>query len=444
MLQIAKIQEALLHLVGFQQEATSIEGASVSNGLTESESGLYFQQAHPLITLDNLYCIAPDFSSVEEAAAFTGARAVKSGETYSAGNIVLSAGQLYRVTQDVTLESRVIPAGDPSLFAETNLFSVWLERKVKGSIAKVVNRFVTEKYAGAASRPLLESKTLFDGTGRLCDIIPNRNKIAGFELVPIRSGGVTVKINKIGLHFTEAGNYTIYLYHSSQGVKKVAYSGQVQPGFHWVSPRELILLPYSDGSIQDAGGSWYIFYRQCKLPEGSLAVNKARDWSKGPCKSCSRNEYISWEAWSRYLEVHPFSVPDRGADDEPPGLWDISENEYDYSKNWGLNLELSVYCDLTDFIIREKEMFTDLVMKQFAVDMLREFAYNPNVRTNRHSVNASRVDILYELDGDSSSMKKSGLSYQLDQAFKALDVSTRGLDRACLPCKNNGIKYRTV
>ena len=41
-------------------------------------------------------------------------------------------------------------------------------------------------------------------------------------------------------------------------------------------------------------------------------------------------------------------------------------------------------------------------------------------------------------------MKKSGLSYQLDMAFKAIKLSTEGIDRVCLPCKNNGIKYRTV
>ena len=41
-------------------------------------------------------------------------------------------------------------------------------------------------------------------------------------------------------------------------------------------------------------------------------------------------------------------------------------------------------------------------------------------------------------------LAKSGLSYQLDMAFKAIKLSTEGIDRVCLPCKNNGIKYRTV
>ena len=76
--------------------------------------------------------------------------------------------------------------------------------------------------------------------------------------------------------------------------------------------------------------------------------------------------------------------------------------------------------------------------------MLREVADNANCRKNTRSIKAARLDILYEVDGDASSMKKSGLSYQLDMAFKAINISTQGMDRVCLPCKNNGIKYRTV
>ena len=162
-------------------------------------------------------------------------------------------------------------------------------------------------------------------------------------------------------------------------------------------------------------------------------------------------------AWSKYLEIHPFFVNEELVDavnfnDDfnedfakcPLHLWDVENNQYTYDNNYGLNLEVTVSCDITDFIVEQRMMFQDVIAKQVAVDMLREFAYNSNVRTNRHSINASRLDILYEVDGDSSSMKKSGLSYQLDMAFKAIKLSTSGIDRVCLPCRNNGIKYRTV
>ena len=117
---------------------------------------------------------------------------------------------------------------------------------------------------------------------------------------------------------------------------------------------------------------------------------------------------------------------------------------YDYSTNYGLNLDISVSCDITEFIIEQRNMFQSCLMLQVASDFLREFAYNANVRTNRHSINASRMDILYELDGDSTSRKKAGINYQLELALKAISISTEGMDRVCMPCVNHGVKYRTV
>jgi hypothetical protein len=284
---------------------------------------------------------------------------------------------------------------------------------------------------------------LFDGTGRLVDTIANKHNLVGFEIVPIRAKGIVVKINRIGLQFTEPGEYTLYLMHSSspEPVKTIKVTKQKRGSLEWFSFDDL-LLPY-EGEFNDAGGSWFLCYKQSELPEGSMAIYKSRDWSKGPCSSCSRNEVISWNAWSKFIEVHPFSVKETSLP-ETFGLWDIDDNTYTYDRNYGINIDLSVKCDLTDFIVEQRMLFRDIIAKQVAIDMLREFAYNANVRTNRHTMNVSRLDILYEIDGDSSSMKKSGLSYQLDMAYKAISLSTEGLDRACLPCKNNGVKYRTV
>ena len=330
-------------------------------------------------------------------------------------------------------------------WSETNPFSEWLESKTKASIQKAIARYCNEKIAQGTYKTLCENRTLFDGTGRLVDVVKNKKNLVGLEIVPIRAKGVTTKINKIGLQFTEPGEYTLYLMHSSMDapVKIIKLNKIRKNSIEWFSLND-VYLPYQSED-NDAGGSWYLCYFQSELPEGSQAIRKDKDWSKEPCGSCSRREYLAWMAWSKYIEVHPFFVNEELVEiEEEPHLWDAENNQYTYDNNYGLNLEITVACDITDFIIEQRMLFQDIIAKQVAVDMLREFAYNANVRTNRHSINASRPDILYEIDGDSSSMKKSGLSYQLDMAFKAIKLSTEGIDRVCLPCKNNGIKYRTV
>lgn len=447
MIQFDKIQNALLHIVGWRPPDIYNDKIKLTDAITVSESGLYFQDIHPLLTLQNLCCIAPDFNSYSCA---TYNRNVK----YKANDIVKYNDSIYKcITDNINCS----PTENAEVWRQVNMFSEWLENKTKASIQKTITRYCTDKIAQKTYKTLCENRTLFDGTGRITDTIKNQNNLVGFEIVPIRSKGITTKINKIGLQFTEPGDYEIYIMHSSNAapIYKLCLTKIRKNAIEWFKV-DNVFLPY-EGLHNDAGGSWYICYFQSSIPEGSQAIRKDRDWSKGPCNACSRHEYEAWQIWSKYLEVHPFYVNeelvqavhfDEDLNDDyeklPIHMWDIENNQYKYDTNFGINLELTIGCDITDFIIEQKMLFADVIAKQLAVDMLREFAFNANVRTNRHSINASRLDILYEVDGDSSSMKKSGLSYQLELAYKAIELSTEGMDRVCLPCINHGVKYRTI
>lgn len=427
MIRIADIQDKMLHLVGWKQ-SYDLSDIMLSSNLTQTESGMYFQQIHPLLTLDNLRSIAPDFQNYNW-------QVHDANKAYKSGEVVRVDDSLYKAIQDVPAETDIL---DVDYWAETNPFSEWLEEKTKASIVKLINKFINMKLAGKATKSLIENKILFDGTGRLTNKIENRNRLVGFEIDTVRSKGVTVKIDKIGLQMTEPGSYTLYIFHSSnpEPIYTLTFEKTKADSLEWFKPKEDILLPYESANT-DAGGSWYLVYKQSELPENAQAIYKDRDWSTGPCKACSRSEFLAYQAWSRYIEVHPFYI----SEDEEFGPEIMN---FTYDKNYGINLEVSAYCDLTDFIIKHRAMFQDVLSKQVAIDFLREFAYNPNVRTNRHSINASKLDILTELDGDSNSMRQSGLSYELDIALKALSISTQGLDRVCLPCVNNGIKYRSI
>lgn len=427
MIRIADIQDKMLHLVGWKQ-SYDLSDIMLSSNLTQTESGMYFQQIHPLLTLDNLRSIAPDFQNYNWQIHDT-------TKAYKSGEVVRVDDSLYKALQDVPAETDIL---NSEYWAETNPFSEWLEEKTKASIVKLINKFINMKLADKATKSLIENKILFDGTGRLTNKIENRNKLVGFEIDTVRSKGVTVKIDKIGLQMTEPGSYTLYIFHSSnpEPIYTLTFEKTKANSLEWFKPKDNILLPYESINT-DAGGSWYLVYKQSELPENAQAIYKDRDWSTGPCKACSRSEFLAYQAWSRYIEVHPFYI----SEDEE---FDPEIMNFTYDKNYGINLEVSAYCDLTDFIIKQRAMFQDVLSKQVAIDFLREFAYNPNVRTNRHSINASKLDILTELDGDSNSMRQSGLSYELDIALKALSISTQGLDRVCLPCVNNGIKYRSI
>lgn len=419
-------------MLGWRQNYNTAE-FSIDGGLTVSETGQYFQDIHPLVTLDNIRSIAPDFMHRSAVAQWD----VETG--YKAGEIVRTEdGPVYRALQG---SQGLPPEENPEYWELADLFSEWLKTKTEASIMKAVESYYSAQLSGRTAKNLLESKTLFDGAGRLVDTTRNTGSLVGFEIVPIRAEGVTLKIEKIGLQFNKNGAVRLYLMHSSSPdpVREIEVEYTKSGGMQWLEMADLY-LPYASEDT-DAGGSWFLCYSQKEIADDMLAVEKNRDWSKGPCLTCSRREYMDWQAWSRYLEIHPFKVP---APDGDVTMWDVERNIYTYRTNYGLNLKVTMECDLTDILVGQRRAFQNVIGLQVAADMLREFAYNPNFRLNRTQQNFSRNELLYELDGDSTSMKKGGLLYRLDKAMEAVRIDTTGLSRVCLPCSNGGIRYRTT
>ena len=440
MYRIKEIQDALLHVVGWEQSynpATAIDEA-----LTQTESGLYFQGAHPLLTLANVASIMPDEWGFQypvwDAITEWEANKVVQYGTDNDGKKLYWVAKLDNVGEEPT---------DGSLYwGKYNILSDYLERLTRNGIATAIQTFTQIKQLDKETRNLLERRTFFDGAGRIRATLQNNHKLVGFEIVPVRAMGVTAKIEKIGLQMTGGtGVVRMYLFHSSQidPIKTFDLNFTVtNGGFQWF-PVDDCYLPYMSDK-NNSGGSWFLCYNQDELPAGMEAINVSKDWSREPCGTCNIGSVEVWRELTKYLQITPFmyNAPETFAD--YPELWDIAYTMYTNTRNYGLNCEITVGCDLTDFVISQRNLFQTVIQRQVAAIALRTLAMNPNVRVNRNQSNASRTDILYELDGNTSGVRPGGLGYDLKKAYEALRIDTQGLDRICLSCNNRGVKYRTV
>lgn len=366
---------------------------------------LYFNDEHPLLTTENLFSIAPDFRNS---------------------------------TSDVVDDKKVSEA-----------FTTWLKEKTIAYISKAIREFVNSKITSREHKTILESSDVFPGATRKADKFQNiyavpRQYVFGFEIVPARqSESLVINIDHLFLNLSTDGFlgydddpkrwtdvFVAEVFDSAGNkVAKVDYDS-------------ITALIHKPISLPNNNGSYYVVFRYSdsgpRFGDTYEVYTKRRDWSKGPCETCTPSESRAWHTRSKFVEIHPFIcgvVSDR---------FNPNTIKYDYTTNFGIEAKISVMCDLSIFIKKNIDMFIPYIMKSVAIDFLREMAYNPNTRTNRNSINASKTEILYELDGDSSSMKKSGLIYKLEEYLKALRIDTSGIDRICLPCKNNGVKYRTV
>lgn len=452
MIRLQDIQKALLPVVGWQQDYNPEK--QIDNELCQSESGLTFQGAHPLVTLENIRNIMPDdylFHYPEwNLISFyrKGAKVRHDGivwiANYDNTGIVPAATDF---NQDFNNDFGSELAG---AWVKYDMVSDFVRQLTVNGINTAVQMFIQEKQLQQETRNLLERRTFFDGAARLAATIDPTGKIVGFEIVPVRAMGVTTKIERIGLQMVGAtGTVKLYLFHSSQvaPMREIELTfTNTNGGFQWFTPAEPIYLPYIhgvDGNGNDAGGAWFLCYNQNELPAGMRALNVSKDWSVEPCQTCLGGSIDSWKQMTKYLQVSPFGIHAPADFAEYPEMFDIGQIGYTNTMNYGLNVEISVGCDLTDFIISQRGIFATVLQKQVAAYVLRTIAMNPDVRVNRNQVNATRDEILYELDGNPTG-RASGLGYELKQAYKALSLDTRGLDRICLQCNNHGVKYRTV
>lgn len=438
MVRLQDIQTALLPVVGWQQDYNPQN--QIDNELCESESGLTFQGAHPLCTLENVRSIMPD-DYLFKYPNWDNQTAYGAGAKVKQKNIVYCAK---------SANSGADPENNPEIWEPYNFVSDFVRQLTINGINTAIQTFIQEKQLQQETRNLLERRTFFDGAARLQATIDPSGKIVGFEIVPVRAMGVTTKIERIGLQMVGAtGKVKLYLFHSS----KVAPMREIEldftntkGGFQWFTPAEPIYLPYipgHDGDGNDSGGAWFLCYNQNDLPVGMQALNVSKDWSVEPCQTCLGGSIESWRQMTKYLQVSPFGIHAPADFAEYSEMFDIGKIGYTNTMNYGLNVEISVGCDLTDFIISQRQIFATVIQKQVAANVLRTIAMNPDVRVNRNQVNVTRDELLYELDGAPQG-RASGLGYELKQAYRALSLDTRGLDRICLQCNNHGVKYRTV
>lgn len=364
-------------------------------------------------------------------------------ETYAVDAKVSLHGKIWRALLENVNEE---PGEDNSNWELYNYVSDFLEKLTLTGIANVIQKFTQIKQLERETRNLLERRTFFDGAGRIKATLQNTHKLVGFEITPVRSMGVTTKIERIGLQMTGGtGIVKLYLFHSSQidplQTFEVEFT-KTNGGFQWFDMKDCYLPYISDET--NAGGSWYLCYNQDELPTGMEAINVSKDWSREPCGTCNIGSVEAWRELTKYLQISPFMQQAPTTFAEFPELWDVATTMYTNTLNYGLNLEISVGCDLTDFIIKQRQIFQTVIQLQVAANALRTMAMNPNVRVNRNQSNASRMDILYELDGNTSGVRPGGLGYELKKAYEALRLDTQGLDRVCLSCNNHGVRYRTV
>lgn len=436
------LQDCLFGLVGFRQNLNP-DYPTLTPSLLVSTSGLYFQDDHPLVNIEYLDQALKNYDKWKYPD-FVNAT------VYGAGVKVRSTvdGNVYESLQGGNQGHE--PSASPAWWTEVPLFSQKAEALVRNSINKMASAVYTRKAMNELTKSIFDNVQLFDGAGSILDKEIKRGRFVGFQVVVENHRDLVTVIKRLGTQFTQPNpEFKLYVYHSSQvePVKVFTLNLTKSNSFEWTKilddSKDFFLRYLSE--IHSPGGAFYIGYYEDLLV--GQAINRGYDFGRAPafCGRCNNN-YAFYASWSPWMRVTPIEIPASAlvgilpTDPEGAKLWDINANQYQYLRNYGLNFDLTVRCDVTDFMCSEKYLFVQPILKQVTVDVLTELAYSTRNNVISKEVKAAALHALNNGDnGTAGAVKK------LDKAIDVLNFNLSDLNDACLPPNQiHGVTWGTV
>lgn len=263
-------------------------------------------------------------------------------------------------------------------------FNLWLTQTTKEGLINACQNTIS------AERDLLEHRVLYHYEKDFNNKISNTaGRFVGYEFELVKKESVTLQINTLITSFDGEVTFNLYLYHSSQKqpIKTIELTTQIDSDLTQ-SLTDCFMYYQNEVYI---GGKFYLGYYQDDL--GSV---QAYD---------RQYELSDIENWFTNVRIEAIRVDNTTGTD----LFDVNFVR-DSSETWGLNFDISIYKDYTQFLIDNQRVIQDLIGLQTAVQHLNYMEYN--YRNNDIDKRNAEL-ILLELKGLPG--KTNGLEERLER-----------------------------
>ena len=412
----ARIKTALAPLVGFVQNNNPDFGELSPTLLYTGDN---VQVSHPLINIENLDMLARNYGKF----VFPTYGAIT---TYAAGDRVTHLDINYEALQATTGET---PASSPLSWKVLNLLDTFLIAVRDNAAEDTVNEVLNKKKVNGFAKTVMSQMRFFEGVGNYQDLIIDEGDLVGVQIKLNHTRNMVAIINQIGLQLSAAQNpVTLYLYHSSQAepIQTIELNHTKTTSFQWHDVN--IKLHYLSPDY-DRGGVFFLMYDQAALT--GQAIKKKHNFHLSPCGYCDNSAVNAFNAYSQYVTIQSCRV--KAINRNGVNMWDIEKTELTSENNYGLNFEMSVRCDLTDYIVLNKDVWKYAVRDMFTKKLLEVMANS--TRTNNLQ---TKVDIMARNELMSSYAGGGGFMKQLEEQLKGVEFEVSAMDRFCMPCATKG------
>lgn len=411
MFNIKEILKAFDGLIGVRSAAD--RSVPPIMGFQNTDSGYYINDAHSLLTIPNLIATCETSQTVTVAAFST------DNQPYKMNDLVEKGEVIYRSLAD----ENTAAVTDTAKWVKTNVFSEFLRITYQAAITKVMRRLEMEKTIADKAKRLVNNIPLFFAEGSTANSVSGR--FVGLRFWP-QGLGLAPTLHKIGLQLKNPeANFKLYVYASDknepEAIKTVSYtnSGRMQ---------------WFEVALQLRSNVTYILgYYESDLSDGNASIATRRDLTNGSdCTRCNARDTELYNAWSGYVSLEPIQV--EAAFLDAPNvrnqIWMEDNVQALTLQNFGLNMNLSVYCDLTESIIQAKSIFSSVILEQWKIILLEKVAFMTRVNPLAEKVSSMSHFALHDPNNRDNPFDS------LNEAITSLRVDFSGLNPICLPCES--------
>ena len=298
------------------------------------------------------------------------------------------------------------------------------------------------------TKSIFSKLQIYSGSGKITNKVTKSGALVGFQINLKRSQNLKMIIDKIGTQFDTSQTITFYLYHSSQNTFiqtfNVVYTKT--SSFEW-NDLTNVSLDYFN-SDYNSGGAFYLMYDEDAI--SGQAINYQQDFTNKPCQTCNGHNINAWNQYYKFFSLATVKVSSTarvgigGLD-----LWDISQTVQVSPTNFGLNLSVTMKCDIGDLICTEAYLFKDVLAQKVIVNLLETMTNTTRDNDKQTKLAGQALQALngepVRVEGSQKVEMIGGEIPKYNDYKMALNFDLSDLNDVCTPCTSiKGIKYRAI
>lgn len=201
------IETEFMSLAGFRQnDDPTFE--NFSSSLLYDGDNLEIQ--HPVINIEVLDMVSRNYNHY-------GYDAYNIATTYNEGDRMKFSNQVYESLEDGNTGNTPNDSGSEGKWELVPKLSLYLESVARDSVNYMMTEFTNHKKLSKQVKTMIDNVVLFEGAGHMNNLITNKsNWLVGFQIRMKYSRNILAMVERIMTQFSEAGDLTLYVHHSSQ------------------------------------------------------------------------------------------------------------------------------------------------------------------------------------------------------------------------------------